>query len=264
MINFYLHNKACDVSDITKMVDGLSNFMIIKHNGSDNERCWIHYNFWNLNVVSECTFYTTIPAATLQFLYQIRKHNGDDCCCDDDLDCLFNGDSNAYLGIDFTQVLDVSKDRQIIDNVCANSFRRLSYIKLDNFWDNRNTLYPNLIFCSSTKSQIHDCTSQWNKKSHEAFNILNAYLNDNQSFNWNVMMRDIFLNISNESESTMKNEKFRKERTFSLPNNSQRVFSYHVKYYDGLRIYIDKVDGENKLYIGYIGKHLDTKLNKMN
>ena len=54
----------------------------------------------------------------------------------------------------------------------------------------------------------------------------------------------------------MQQEKYYNKRVFSMPDGRRVCFELHIKTSGNLRIHL--YPEANKIYIGYIGKHLDT------
>ncbi|MDG5854386.1 hypothetical protein [Clostridium beijerinckii] len=67
------------------------------------------------------------------------------------------------------------------------------------------------------------------------------------------------IQISGETDDTLKIERYRKQREFKIPAIWEKLFEWHLKI-DGtntrVHYYIDKTN--KKVYIGHCGKHLDT------
>lgn len=121
-------------------------------------------------------------------------------------------------------------------------------ITIDNFWEKRNELFSKIIFCDEVEEQI---------------NLLDK----------NIFIRDIeFLrdietskkligdfHIHNEGETVEKNPTLRSLREFYV-NGEKKYFEKHIIRSSGHRIHF--LEEGNKIYIGYIGKHLKTKKHK--
>ncbi|MCG3718275.1 hypothetical protein L5F50_03690 [Aliarcobacter butzleri] len=118
-------------------------------------------------------------------------------------------------------------------------------ITVDNFWEQRKELFSKIIFCDEVKEQI---------------NLIDK----------NILIRDIkFLrdietskksihdfNIHNEGETVRTNVKLRSLREFYI-DNEKKYFEKHIIRSSGHRIHF--LEENEKIYIGYIGKHLETK-----
>jgi len=70
---------------------------------------------------------------------------------------------------------------------------------------------------------------------------------------------DFSYKVTPESESTLKNPKFAKMRTFLCPPDDERLFSLHIRVTPGeWRIYFIADCPGKPVYVGYIGPHLPT------
>ena len=59
-------------------------------------------------------------------------------------------------------------------------------------------------------------------------------------------------------ESTSRLNKFTEKLTFACPDNTNRLFSWHLRFTPGAgRIYFFPVDNLKKIIIGYIGYKID-------
>jgi len=115
------------------------------------------------------------------------------------------------------------------------------------FWEKRREFFPKkIIFCKEVEKQIKDLDKTIFQ---QAIGILRDVENGQK------LITDY--NNSPESESVCKDKKFKKLRIFTI-QNIKIQFNYHIKSLPNAnRIYFHK--NKNKIYIGYIGKHLPTK-----
>ena len=68
----------------------------------------------------------------------------------------------------------------------------------------------------------------------------------------------MILPYTGESESVMNNPELREKRKFKMENGEEYYMFQHIKNLpNGNRIYFHK-KSEEKIYVGYIGKHLKT------
>jgi len=123
-------------------------------------------------------------------------------------------------------------------------------ITQDNFWNKRKEFFPNkIVFCREIEKQIK-------KLDKTIFDQSIGILRDIDSNK--KLITDY--NYSGEKETVKTNPKMIKERTFTIDNN-KIFFENHIKSLaNGYRIYF--LEQENKIYIGYIGKHLSNKSDK--
>lgn len=116
-----------------------------------------------------------------------------------------------------------------------------------NFWERKDELFKNkIIFCDEAKKQIKNVDTVIFS---QAISILREIENG-------VKCLSDFT-ISGESVSVEQNQKLKKLREFEI-NGQKEYFQNHIKNLpSGYRIhYFEKND---KLYIGYIGTHLETR-----
>jgi hypothetical protein len=120
-------------------------------------------------------------------------------------------------------------------------------IKPSNFWDKRNDLFKNkIVLCESINKQINNID----------FKIFSQALSILRDLDSELKTLDDFT-ISGESESVKNDFSLKKLRIFTILEEDF-YFENHIKNLsNGYRIhYFGKDD---KIYIGYIGKHLPTK-----
>jgi len=115
----------------------------------------------------------------------------------------------------------------------------------DNFWKNREEFFSNkIIFSKEVEKQIKSIDRDI---FYQAINILRDIETDKKQ------IRDF--NYSSESQSVKDNESLKKLRYFTI-ENEKLFFDNHLKF-SSHRIYF--IERDDKIYIGYIGKHLPTK-----
>ena len=116
-----------------------------------------------------------------------------------------------------------------------------------NFWDKRHEIFPNkILFVDDVKKQIE-------KLDHRVFEKALAILRDIETGKRQLEDFD----ISGEGETVNANPKLRKLREFEV-DGTKEFFENHIKNLpNGYRIHF--LTREDKIYIGYIGKHLATK-----
>ncbi|MEG0577300.1 MAG: hypothetical protein RR500_05535 [Bacilli bacterium] len=126
-------------------------------------------------------------------------------------------------------------------------------------WEKREMLFPNLVFCRSTKDQLY--------KDPEKFHIeqvAKKLMRMQQYFSEYDGIYDpkkLGLNARTESKTVKSNKDLKTLRLFEKPDGSRDYFYDHIGFtgkYCG-RIHFSPDDGNKKCYIGYIGKHLTTK-----
>jgi hypothetical protein len=139
-------------------------------------------------------------------------------------------------------------------NITQNSLLQ-SCKTVEEFWQLKSQLYPNLIFCDNAKDNLAFYTLN-NPNILIAFQrlkLLDIYVESKPNkFNINA----VGCKISGESETTLNS--YSNERTFQLPdkNGKSAVFELHIKFGDAFRLHFYYEN--QKCYIGYIGRHLPT------
>ncbi len=128
-------------------------------------------------------------------------------------------------------------------------------------WEQREVLFPNLIFCENVKDQLY--------KDPEKFHILQImdrlqrvqeYF---QCYDGVYNRKDLGMYAHSESETVRMNEQLKRMRLFQKPDGGTEYFFEHIRFsgkFSGGRIYLLPDDAARKCYIGYIGRHLPTKL----
>jgi len=125
------------------------------------------------------------------------------------------------------------------------------YILLDlkpsNFWEKKDELFKNkIIFCDEVSKQIKNID---NTIFFQAISVLRDIENEIKC------LTDF--TISGESPSVKQDSKLKKLREFKIDGKTE-YFQKHIKNLsNGYRIYY--FEKNEKIYIGYIGKHLATK-----
>lgn len=157
---------------------------------------------------------------------------------------------------------------KIISNICDNS--KITFLREEckkdkysniasgyDFWDNKETLFPNLLFCENVKEQIYkDPGMEHINAIIKRLEILNAYYIGHDIFD----IKTLGFNARSESDSVKNNEKLKKLRNFKKPDGSYSYFYNHISFtgiFTG-RIHFLEDNNLKKIYIGYIGVHLPT------
>jgi hypothetical protein len=139
-----------------------------------------------------------------------------------------------------------------------NDLRRSLISKCSEIWENREELFPNLIFCEKTRKQLtKGISSKYVHQIYDRLLTLNEYLNSWQTgdFNLTDFVANNNVDCSHESDCTLR--LYGDQRRFSIPNRGSEIFSLHIKTGD-LRFHFYPESSSKKAYIGYIGSHLDT------
>jgi len=126
-------------------------------------------------------------------------------------------------------------------------------ITQDNFWAKRNEFFPaKIIFCEEVKRQIEIKQLDVITFKH-AINILRDIELERRPINQ--------LTVSGEGETVKTDPKLRSKREFSI-SGKKEFFEKHIKNFPNNKHRIHFLERDNKIYIGYIGKHLPTKKDK--
>ncbi|MCG2589519.1 hypothetical protein [Rhodohalobacter sulfatireducens] len=168
---------------------------------------------------------------------------------------------NAFFGI---EIHDIPPDRFVRNRIEYQQFRKTNLWDVDhnNFWDRKESLFPNLVFCDGVKDQVEKLGT--GKYFGQVVDILKEFdeANDGWSkgaFSYKEINNRSALNISPESKRTM--DKYGNQRNFQLPDGSTESFELHIKTGD-LRFHFFPNNDTKEIFIGYIGKHLSTVTDK--
>ncbi|MBC7382202.1 MAG: hypothetical protein H7296_04310 [Bacteroidia bacterium] len=127
-------------------------------------------------------------------------------------------------------------------------------------WNKREEYFPNILFGTDLENQLKKIglTKKFSKII-ECLKRLDAYAKiwNEGGFNLNKLKNQSLMDISGESESTMK--QYAALRMFSLSNGQKVQFELHIKIPD-VRIYFVANETLHKITVGYIGMHIRTSL----
>lgn len=264
MNNFFLLNESLNISAILDFELGIKNLteiFIIKN--SDLDTFLYHEDFWNYE--THLGFIYDIPNKIdnelVELFYKlfgsfnsIPNYITDEQC----FDRIFNNDCNGFMGIDFSSTV-ITNERQIIDPTSFKLFKHkcaetIAYNSIQNFWANRTTLFPNLVFCEHVYGQIEHLSVNDDrfKLINNKLEVLNAFTN-----NWKDGAFEIKkLGLDNSPDTPTRVKSTSTLRTFSCPPIGDKIFSLHIKWYFGkepFRMYYFPNEENHNVYIGYIG-----------
>lgn len=181
--------------------------------------------------------------------FNVDEINGIYCSADEENDDTIEEERTIQNIFDDSKIeqLKASSKNELYNNINSGY----------DLWERREEVFPNLIFCEQTKTQIYENHG----KSHiisviKRLEILNKYYDENLKFE----IKLLGFNARTESETVMKTPKLKERRKFKKPDNIEEYFFEHISFtgdYPG-RIYFKADDNSHKIYIGYIGKHLPT------
>ena len=127
-------------------------------------------------------------------------------------------------------------------------------------WEKRLYLYPNLIFCGDVKDNLY--------RDSEKYHIMNVMTKLNRlqeyfsTYDGKYDPKELGMKARTESDTVKNDPTLRDLRLFRKPDGSEDYFYDHIGFsgkYSGGRIYFLPDNDNRKCYIGYIGRHLDTK-----
>lgn len=124
-------------------------------------------------------------------------------------------------------------------------------------WEQRELLFPNLVFCQSVKGQLEEAPH----RSHIQRIIAELEKLNHYYDHYPVYQTKNISNASTESDSVKNNPKLRKERYFRKPDGTWDYFFEHLKFTGDfpVRVYYSPDDAKKIMTIGEIGKHKRTK-----
>lgn len=142
-----------------------------------------------------------------------------------------------YISIEKLQIKAISQSKEIIDNLTVH--------------------FPKINFTNSAIKQLNNSnfTITFFTEIWIALKELNDTIeNIDSDFNCELIKAKSTLNISDESNTVKQKPMLKKHRLF-MYNDERHFFGYHVKNFRNKeRIHFIVI--ENKLIVGYIGKHL--------
>ena len=120
-------------------------------------------------------------------------------------------------------------------------------------WRRLGDFFPLLTFCSVVEEQLAGLSVKALPSIVRGLFKLNAFCVAWQNGGFNP--DEIQCVVSPESAPTL--QRYSVERTFMCPDGQQRVFNWHTKV-GSWRIYFDPAPGPGRLFVGYVGRHLQT------
>ena len=175
-----------------------------------------------------------------------------------DFDNSFYKIYNSFYGSVFE---DETNEKHISSKIKYDTFKKKYLWELtpETFWERREMLFSKIILCPSVESDLKKIGGTFLNLIKEKLVELDRYISINwKEGNFNYANANIksSLNISPESKKTMDQAKYYNQRLFSMPDGRRVCFELHIKTSGNLRFHF--YPENNKIYIGYIGKHLDT------
>lgn len=269
MNNFFLLNEALNCGNIQDLERGVVRLNdVIINRDQANDTLMKHESLWSYNngicTITEL-YYSIISEETRRLVPVVFESlRSYDTYVNNEIifDAHFPDSCNAFLGIAFGGTA-IPQDRQVVDrqtfdllkNNCAQAN---AYNSIQDYWANRNVLFPNLIFCDHIINQITHLSIQ-----DDRFKLMDAKLKRLNSFvgTWKAGTFDfksLGLDCSPDTPTRVKNTEAL--RTFDCPGIGHRIFSLHVKWSFGrefFRLYFFPEEQNRRVYIGYIGDKND-------
>ncbi|MDX2130347.1 MAG: hypothetical protein SFU91_15030 [Chloroherpetonaceae bacterium] len=268
MNNFYLFKDALNTATLGDFENGIKslNEVVAKRN-TQTDNLIRYEDFWMQSCVHG-VFYELPLSLTNEYkglvvkLFNSFSPIAFDIPNEADFDILYNNDCNGFKGFDFT-LTAILPNRQIANLVSFNEFKfncakQVAYKSIQNYWDNRDILFPNLIFCDRVLEQIRHLSVN-----DDRFGLIDQKLKRLNLFTgtWKHGNFDYSnLGLDNSPDTPTRITNSLALRTFNCPGIGDRVFSLHIKWYFGgepFRLYYFPNNSNRKVYIGYIGPKAD-------
>ena len=162
---------------------------------------------------------------------------------------------NAFYGVIFDAPTSV---RYVTNKETYSAFKEkyLWELNAKTIWERKELLFSKIILCPGVSRDLDKIGQKYLPQIVSKLVILDKYAAGNWlngEFSYRDANNSTSLRISPESKGTM--EKYYNERLFKMPDGSTKCFELHIKTGD-LRFHL--YPENNKIYIGYIGKHLPT------
>ena len=260
MNNFFLLNEAIDLEDFTEFKYGMSELVAIDRIKGDIFRK--HESVYYIVPYSKLFDNSGQAEQTIiQFIEQLTMHDNY-ISNEASFKTYFPNTENAFLGIDFSGT-DIQASQQINCDEAYQKFKddNLWDVTFRNLWSKKEELFPNLILCGQVENQIRDIgdSGHFNQIVERLITFDEAVGNwDKGDFSYRNINQRYSLRISPESDFTMRS--YGNERIFRMPGGGTETFEMHIKTGD-LRFHFYPDNNTRKVYIGYIGPHLNTVSN---
>lgn len=265
MFNYYLNNKSYEKATAKEIEINLQelNDLVVEGRESDDS-FFKHDSIWYTKTVdgnfSEVVFEKfedkQLSNVVLPKMFNAIDSLDNEISNFEEFDALFKL-YNAFYGINFS---DINLNRCVTGKDSYSKFRNENLWELNpkSFWERRNALFSNIILCDSVENDIITIGGTYLKQILIKLKELDKYTVQYWKagiFIYEDANSKAPLNISPESKKTMEQDKYYNQRIFSMPDGRRECFELHIKA-GSLRFHFFPENG--KIYIGYIGKHLDT------
>lgn len=260
MNNFFLLNEAINIKNYSQFLTGMSEIssvVVNDKNAKDNFEK--HESIWTLDIVVNNLFSNSghSETAIIDFLGKLKSSSNYYPKLAD-IDNAYPGNCNAFFGIDFTAttIPSINQIRGLHDciNFKAQCNPQVRINSIQDFWDHKADIFPNLEFCDSVFPQIDvfSLADDRFKLIYSKLEVLNAFTSKwkHGPFNYKG------LGLDNSPDTKQRRKNTSDQRTFQCPNIGEVVFNLHIKWYFGkedFRMYYHPNAADYKCYIGYVG-----------
>lgn len=265
MFNYYLFNKSyekANASSLESNLQDLNDLVIAERNNEDS--FYKHESIWDTPTADggfgEVVFGKLedkqLSMIVLPKMFRAIDSVEKEITTFEEFDDTFKI-YNAFYGIHFT---GIDLERCITDKASYSKFRKANLWELtpESFWERRENLFSKIVLCPSVQNDLKKIGGTYLEQIIIKLKELDIYAVrywNEGSFSYQDANEKAALNITPESRTTMNHENLRNQRLFSMPDGTRKCFELHIKT-GNLRFHLFP---ENKfIYIGYIGKHLDT------
>lgn len=156
---------------------------------------------------------------------------------------------NIWTALSIEEILSAYR-RDLSDDISSGQ----------DLWDKREQLYPNLVFCQNVKDQLFEDSEKYHIIA--VMKKLNRFQEYFANCGASYDPRDLGMGARTESETVKSDADLRDLRRFKLPGGSEEYFFDHIGFsgkYSAGRIHFFPDNRNKRCYIGYIGRHLQTK-----
>jgi hypothetical protein len=266
MFNFYLYNKSYERANVDQIEENFRvlNDLVIAER-AEEDFFWKNESIWNCDTVdgnfADVVFSKIqdkqLSQQVLPKLFGVIPSITETFSTLEEFDQSNFRIYNAFYGAVFDQPVS---ERHISDKEAYVTFRDkcLWDINPKSLWERKEKLFSKLILCPDVEGNLEKIGSSYFTQIVGKLTALDRYaVNEwiKGKFDYRRANELSPLKISPESESTMGQEKYYNLRLFKMPDGTTECFELHIKTGD-LRFHFFPKD--DKIFVGYIGKHLPT------
>lgn len=170
--------------------------------------------------------------------------------------------SNLYLKTTITYPDDECEEeiRCIYDQksfknheALITSFRNANICSSADLWNQREVLFPSLVFCNRVGDQLNNL---------DQFSVVFTRLLELEQYSreWSkgpFKPSELPSKVTGESRTVKQDEKAMQSRSFTCPDGEARIFLWHMRATPGaLRIHFYPCENKREIIVGHIGKKL--------